>query len=252
MVRQQRKEREQRIAALTRHLHRMLRDELRNSDPYREQKLRATTDALSFLGEAEQRVREAPDPFLEAVVIAIASNLLDLGAPGGSDAPVAELMEQAVDVQLDPDAVAELRQAVRRASSVLYLADNAGEIVLDRPLIDQIGRDKVTVGVRGSPIINDATRFDADLAGLTGCYRIIDNGSDIPGTWLPECTESFVREFEQADVVLAKGQGNYETLSDCAREVFFLFRVKCQAVARDVGAAMGSFVAACKPADSSG
>jgi hypothetical protein len=138
--------------------------------------------------------------------------------------------------------VAALERAVADADSVLFLADNAGEIVLDRPLLELIGASKVTVGVRGSPTINDATVDDARESGLLDRFSVIDNGADIPGTWLPLCSPEFVRHFEGADVVVAKGQGNYETLSDCSRRVFFLLRAKCPAVARDLRVTEGAFV----------
>ena len=114
--------------------------------------------------------------------------------------------------------------------------------MLDRPLLALMAHARVTVGVRGCPTINDATLVDARESGIASPLRVIDNGADVPGTWLPQCAPSFVKEFDEADLVIAKGQGNYETLTEAAREVFLLLRVKCTAVARDVDQAVGSFV----------
>jgi damage-control phosphatase, subfamily I len=99
-----------------------------------------------------------------------------------------------------------------------------------------------TLESMGFPVINDATMKDAEDAGLTELVEVIDNGSDAPGTILEDCSEAFVDRFEQADLVIAKGQGNYETLSDVDKDIFFLLKVKCPVVARDVGCKMDSLV----------
>ena len=122
------------------------------------------------------------------------------------------------------------------------LADNAGEIVFDRLLIEQLPIDRVTVAVRGYPVINDATLDDAETAGLTDIVDVISNGSDAPGTLLDDCSEAFRSRFEEADLIIAKGQGNYETLAQSPRPIFFLLRVKCPVVARDLDYPVGSMV----------
>ena len=134
------------------------------------------------------------------------------------------------------------RDSIGNAGSILYLADNAGEIVFDRVLIEQLSAPRVTLVVRGAPVINDATMIDACAAGLHEIVNVIDNGSDAPGTILEDCSEDFRRRFTEADVVLAKGQGNFETLSDAPREVFFLFKAKCSVIAERAGWSVGSLV----------
>ena len=102
---------------------------------------------------------------------------------------------------------------VQQAEKILYLTDNAGEIVLDRLLIERLPLSRVTVAVRGGAILNDATREDAQTAGLDRLVRVMDNGSDALGTLLKECSESFQRCFRESDLIISKGQGNFETLS---------------------------------------
>ena len=85
----------------------------------------------------------------------------------------------------------------------------------------------VTVAVRGAPVLNDATRADAEQAGITQQVPVIDNGSDAPGTLLDQCSEEFLSIFETADLIIAKGQGNYETLSDVNKDIYFILKVKC-------------------------
>ena len=128
------------------------------------------------------------------------------------------------------------------AQDILYLADNAGEIVFDRLLIEQLPMQKITVVVKGFPIINDATMEDAVAAGLTEIVSVIDNGSDAPGTILEICSDAFVSRFEQADLIITKGQGNYETLSDIDKNIYFILKAKCPVIASDLGCPIGQMV----------
>ena len=138
--------------------------------------------------------------------------------------------------------IAEFAQAVEEAEDILYLTDNAGEIVFDRLLLERLSRKKVTVAVRGRPVINDATKADAEYVGLAKVAKIIDNGSDAPGTILTDCNDDFRRRFERADMVISKGQGNYETLACCGRPIWFLLRVKCPIIARDLKCPAGTAI----------
>ena len=134
------------------------------------------------------------------------------------------------------------QQALNEAEEILYIADNTGEIIFDRLLIEQLPMGKVTVVIKGSPVINDATREDATLAGLHRIVEVIDNGSDGPGTILETCSQVFVDRFEKADLVIAKGQGNYETLSDIDKNIFFVLKAKCHVIARDLGCDVGEMI----------
>jgi len=135
------------------------------------------------------------------------------------------------------------KKACGQGQTILYLADNAGEIFFDRLLIEQLSGAKVTLAVRGAPVINDATRTDALAANLEDLVEIIDNGSDAPGTILNDCSAEFRRRFDEADMVIAKGQGNFESLSDEPRDIFFLFRAKCPVISLHSGFSVGSYVA---------
>jgi uncharacterized protein with ATP-grasp and redox domains len=134
------------------------------------------------------------------------------------------------------------RQAVAEATDILYLADNAGEIACDRLLIQQLLSVRVTLAVRGGAVVNDATLADAEAVGLHELVEVIDNGSDAPGTLLSDCSEDFRKRFAKADLIIAKGQGNFETLSDTGGNIFFLFKVKCPVIAAHVGLPLGTHV----------
>jgi damage-control phosphatase, subfamily I len=222
-------------------VHRRLRQVCRDDDPYRAVKAqhhRLVADVLAGLAE---QVRQAPDPLLAAARLAIAANAVDLGIPG---APVPDRVQaglrEALRAPFHGD-IEAFRLAVAAARDVLYLADNAGELTVDRLLIDQIGPERVTVAVRGGPVVNDATMPDAVLAGITALVPV-GNGSDAPGTVLQDCSPLFRDRLRAADLVIAKGQGKFETLDDVEGPIFFLFKVKCPVVAERVDLPLGTHV----------
>ncbi len=221
-------------------IHKLLRDATGNPDPYREVKRQSNELALELYPTLKQRVRASADPFAAAVRMAIAGNVIDFGCRSSlDDDEVHDAIEDAMGSLFDEAAVSDLHQAVEGAHDILYLADNAGEIVFDRLLIEEMSYDRVTLVVRGSPVINDATREDAETAGLNSLVMVMDNGSDVPGT-IPEfCSSSFRTRFKECDLVIAKGQGNYETLGGEDQDIFFLFKAKCPVIARDVGCDVG-------------
>ncbi len=141
----------------------------------------------------------------------------------------------------------ELKEAIKTSSTLLFLGDNAGEIVFDKVLIEEIRglhpQLKVIYGVKGSPIIDDATRDDAAEVGMEEVAEVIANGDDAPGTILTQCSAEMRDLFQRADVVMAKGQGNFETLEEEQRRgLFFLLQVKCSAIAQHIGAQIGDLV----------
>lgn len=225
-----------------RDIHRTIRQLTGDPDPYLRQKTGDTEKALERLPDIQRIVSDADDPFRAAVTFSIVGNAIDLGAKTGIEADVNRTFASALSRELDLRALERLRRALDAARHVLFLCDNAGEVVFDRPLLQWIGPGKLTLGVRGAPVINDATLEDAERSGLTERYRVIANGSDTPGTWLKDCTAEFVREFETADLVLSKGQGNYECLNQHPRKIFFLFLAKCPPVAQDTGQPVDSCV----------
>ena len=224
-------------------IHRLLREATGNFDPYAEVKRRSNALALAMYSTLQEHVRGSVDQFATAVGLAIAGNVIDFGCRAQLDNDeVRQAVEDAMSVPLDETAVAHLHQAVERAGDILYLADNAGEIVFDRLLIEQLPKDRVTLVVKGSPVINDATREDAEAVGLDSLLSVMDNGSDAPGTILESCSRAFRSRFEQCELVIAKGQGNYETLGGENGKVFFLLKVKCPVIARDIGCKTGEMV----------
>jgi len=223
-------------------IHRRLRQMVGVEDPYIQAKERLNRIAMELLPSLQEEVIKAKDPLSMAVRLAIAGNVIDLGINGNI---CEDHVLQAIQHALEEPFLGEIvrfRQAVVEAQSILYLADNAGEITFDRLLIEQLGPERVTLVVRGSPVINDATLADAQAVGLDQIVTIIDNGSDAPGTLLEDCSLGFRRIFAASDLILAKGQGNYESLSESSAPIFFLFKVKCPVIAAHIGQPLGTQV----------
>ncbi len=167
-----------------------------------------------------------------AAKIAIAGNIIDYGT--GRDFDISTEVFTLVDRELDIDDFDDFREALSRAKSVLYLGDNAGESVFDRILIEEIDAP-VTFAVRDNPVLNDVTYEDAIASGIDKVAEIISSGTSAPGTVLRKCNDEFLELFRDADVVISKGQGNYEALSGIDRSIFFLLRAKCPVISADMG-----------------
>ncbi|MDF7806974.1 ARMT1-like domain-containing protein [Pontiellaceae bacterium B12219] len=223
--------------------HRIIREETGNPDPYAKIKAKSNRLALNLAEEVRRIINASVDPFLMALRFSIAGNIMDFALT--SKWNLFELDAFIEDTRfraLEKEPVERLRTAVKSARSILMLGDNAGETVFDKLLIEQLGGAEVFYAVKGAPIINDATRADALVAGLDAVAKIVENGSDAPGTMLEDCSASFRGLFSEAGLVIAKGQANYETLSNCSRPIFFLTRVKCPVIGRDLGEPLGSWV----------
>lgn len=226
------------IAAL---VHAIVREHCSDKDPYKNEKEKATKKALELYPMLASLVADASvNKRLEtAIRISIAGNIIDLGVQASFD--LEETLEKVLHQPIAINDLAAFEDRLAQASSILFFGDNAGETVFDRVLIEHLP-DPVTYVVKGSPVLNDATFEDAVMAGLDQCTTLISNGSDIPGTVLDQCSPDVRSLFEQATLVIAKGQGNYETLSHVSDKVFNLLQVKCPVIAKDIGAPVGSIV----------
>lgn len=223
-------------------LHRRIRQLTGNPDPYATVKERMNQRANELYPTWHQLFRKTHPPLEAAVRLAIVGNLLDVGAKTQLDAAsVRAAFEDALVAPLR-GSIQEFEQAIRSARSILYLADNAGEIVFDRDLLAQLPIGNFAVAVRGHPVLNDATIEDAQRAGLNELCEILSNGSDAPGTILEDCTPEFRAQFAAADLIIAKGQGNCESLAGTDKHIFFLLKIKCDVLSQDLGWPRGSLV----------
>lgn len=211
------------------------------ADPYRDVKSLCNQEAMKMLPEIRAKIPRAKDPFTVTLKYAIAGNLIDYGLehPVSLEEQNAQI-DAIANTQFSIDDSNKLLSALARAKTMLYLGDNAGEIVFDKLLIEQIRalypQIDLSFVVKGSAVLNDVTREDAKEVGMDEVAYVIDNGDASPGTVLTRTSEAFQRAFEQADVILSKGQGNFESLSGIEKEnLFFLFTAKCDTVCAEAG-----------------
>jgi uncharacterized protein with ATP-grasp and redox domains len=223
-------------------MHRRIR-QLLGIDPFDQIKHEYNQKALAMFEYLTQITLQSPDPLWTSARLAIAGNIIDFSIFTTVD--MESSIRRALTESLAVDNFLTFKEAVKEAVKIIYLVDNAGEIVFDRVLIDvlQAMGKHVSVAVKGQVVINDATKADALEAGLDSGYTLIDNGSDGIGTILELCSESFCRHFDEADLIISKGQGNFETLHELNRKsIFFLFQTKCLAVSRELGLSEGAML----------
>lgn len=232
-------------------IQRIVREETGNIDPYALPKRRSNEMMLSVRDRLRERLRMSDRPLETAVQLAIAGNAIDYAVRADWTAEsVFDSIETAMRQAINGE-VARLIDAFSEAERVLYLLDNCGEIVCDQLLIEEMRRFKpnldITAVVRGTAVLNDATRTDARQIGLEATVPIIDNGNDAVGTVLECCGEDFRAAFDRSDLIIAKGLANFETLIEYGPEalpqtVCFLFKAKCPFIARFSGVTLGDLV----------
>ncbi|MEW6113630.1 MAG: ARMT1-like domain-containing protein [Thermodesulfobacteriota bacterium] len=224
-------------------VHQMIRELLKEDDPYKAAKEICNRNALSLYPKLKRIVETSAQPLETAIRIAIAGNTIDFVVdPNADQSDLMRVVEQALEAPLSKETVTAFAQAVERAHSILYVGDNAGEIVFDRLLIEQLPAYKITYVVRGRPVINDVTMLDAQATGVSDVVEVISSGSDLPGTVLSRCSEEFRIRFSHTDLIISKGQGNFESLDETGKETFFLFKAKCVVMQLHVGCRIGELM----------
>ncbi len=208
-------------------------------DPFSEIKKQHTYQALQLTPNLKELIRSSKDPLLTAIRISIAGNVIDFGTTAKFN--MEKDLKEILKMDFAVNHYREFCKALNKANKILFIGDNAGETVFDRLLIEELGKP-VTYAVRESPIINDAIFEDAVEAGIDKFAEILSSGCDAPGNILSLCSEKFLEIYNSSDLVISKGQGNYEGLSDETKPIFFLLKAKCSVVASDIGVPLGSIV----------
>jgi len=207
------------------------------ADPFKEEKIKSNKLVLKLYPQLKERIKQAKEPLKEAIKLAILGNTIDFGAPLGFN----------LEKELNSDNnfpifdYGEFKNSLKKNSEVLYIADNCGETVFDRLLIEEMEKETI-YAVRSAPIINDATLEDAKFCGINEIAKVIPSGSEIAGTPLEICSQEFLSLFNKIPFIISKGQGNYETLSDEKTPIFFLLKAKCAIVAKDLNCNIGDMI----------
>jgi uncharacterized protein with ATP-grasp and redox domains len=214
----------------SRELHGILRNYTHNPDPYRQEKKENNDQALRMLPGLKKLVQRSTDPFNTALRLAIAGNIIDFAANDNFN--LQETIDNALTAEFAIDHSKQLEQKLKNAKLVIYLGDNAGEIVFDKLFIETIKHHDLTFVVRGAPVINDATIEDAEYVGLNKIVTVISNEYDAPSTIVHKSGKMFQQYFEKADLIISKGQGNMEGILPLKdKRIFFLLMVKCNVMA---------------------
>lgn len=200
-------------------------------DPYKNIKDKNIKEALSLYPELKKYIEKSDDRLFAAIRIAIAGNVIDLGV--NKEFNIVDDLKQILKQDFAFCDYEEFKNQLEKAKSILYLGDNAGESVFDKLLIEELGKP-VTYVVREIPVINDCVIEDAIASGIDKVAEIISSGSTAPATILGLCNKDFLEKFYNADIIISKGQGNFEGLSQVSRSVFFMLKAKCPVIARNL------------------
>lgn len=213
---------------------------LMDDDPFSRKKLKYNKIALKMYPRLKKMIRRSKTRLYTAVKIALAGNIIDVMVLPSFD--IERPVKQVLNSSLAIDDFDEFGQDLEESLNILYLADNTGEIVFDKLLIEKLSPAKVFFAVKSGPILNDATMEDAHLVKMDEVTRVITTGTDAPGVPLQWCSKEFLDVFRSVDLIISKGQANYETLSEVEANIYFLLKAKCEAVARDLGVRRGGLV----------
>ncbi len=216
---------------LAREINLLAKQYFQTGDLYEEEKVKSNELLLGQYFYRKIQVEKSDNPFALAARLAVIGNIIDYGAHTVGE-NISDQMEALFEQELVLDEVHVLQEQIEKAESVLYLGDNAGEIVFDRLFIETMNHPNVTFVVRGTPVVNDATMDDAQHVAMDKVCRVITNGYDAPSTLLNHCSDELKEAFQKADVVISKGMGNFEGLMDQSRQnLFFMLIAKCQPIA---------------------
>jgi uncharacterized protein with ATP-grasp and redox domains len=223
-------------------IHRIAKQKLNVKDLYASEKLSANKLLLEDYEYWRNYIDSSNNPFYTAVKLAVAGNIIDYGAHS-VNGDIKEQIKSLINTPFAIDKSKEFKKAIDKAEKILYLGDNAGEVFFDRLLLETIRHPNVTFVTRGAPVINDITLDDAKQTGINKICKVIDNGFDAPSTLLEFCSDEFIQAYSSADIIISKGQGNFEGLmNEKHPNTFFLLMAKCEPMAEMLGCAKNDLI----------
>ncbi len=223
-------------------IHRIAKQKLNASDLYANEKLSANNLLLTDFEYWRNYIDNSNNPFYTAIKLAVAGNIIDYGAHS-VNGDIKGQIKSLLNTPFAIDKSGEFKEAVHKAKRILYLGDNAGEVFFDRLLLETIKHPNVTFVTRGAPVINDITLADAQQVGIDKMCEVIHNGYDAPSTLLEFCSDEFLEAYSNADLIISKGQGNFEGLmNEKHPNTFFLLMAKCEPMAEMLGCAKNDLI----------
>ncbi len=232
---------------VAREIHHLIYKYLPDKDLYKAEKKKSNDIALSYYDRLKEMISRSDNPFNKALRLSIAGNIMDFAACPefftDSDKNLQDTINKATSVDFAIDDSLMLKEQLTTSKTLLYIGDNAGEIVFDRLFLETINHSDVYYVVRDKPVLNDATLEDANYTGINNVAEIITNGYDAPSTIIEKASEEFINIYNRADLIISKGQGNLEGLMHNTREdLYFLLVVKCEIIAGKIGVNKGDFI----------
>lgn len=226
---------------ITRNIMARLKEYSTVEDPYRKEKQEGNRLMLERYDEFREMIHHSVNPFDTALRLAIAGNIIDFGPTNHFD--VEGTIEKVLNSDFATDHSAQLQLQIEKSKTILYLGDNCGEIVLDKLFLETVNHPNVWFAVREKPVLNDATEKEAREVEIHRYAKIISNGDDAPSTLLHRVSSEFKEIYQQADLIISKGMGNYEGLMfESDPRLFFLLMIKCPVIGRKIGSKKGEFV----------
>lgn len=227
---------------LATHIHRIAKNKLDVADLYESEKNNANATLLSEYNYWRKFIDTSSKPLFTAIRLAVVGNIIDYGAHSLHGA-LSDQISELVSIPLKIDKSQALANAIQKANSILYIGDNAGEIFFDRLLIETMKHPNVTFVTRGFPVINDITLHDAQQVGIDKICKVISNGFDAPSTLLEFCSTQLLNAYQNADLIISKGQGNFEGLmNEKHPNTFFLLIAKCKPMANLLGCSKNDMI----------
>jgi len=231
---------------LSKDVHQIIKRITKSKDPYKKVKNQSNEMAKKQYPRLKNLVNSSDEPLLMAVKLSIVGNVIDFGTMNRLN--VDDMIDETVKKDFHINSYYRFKRVLKQSETILFLADNTGEIFFDKLLLEELVKKqkKITYVVKANPIINDVTVEDAHFAGIDNLATIIEGDSEqkqsAPGMILSYASEEFLDLFETSDMVISKGQGNYEGLSNVDRDIFFMLVVKCPLVAKDIGSDVGKII----------
>lgn len=217
---------------LTAKIMRMLEEKVGDEDLFLEEKKEYNEKMLSIEGDIWNRIDNSEDKLLAGLKYAMVGNFIDFGAMDEVDDDIlGEIIDTALEQEVDTKLYNELKSEISEGRRLCYLADNAGEIVFDKLFIRAIKEFNedidIDIVVRGEPTLNDVTEEEALKVGLDEYGKIVQNGTNIPGTDIRAVNQETIKSMDESDLIISKGQGNFETLFGCGKNIYYIFLCKC-------------------------
>ncbi len=212
-------------------IQKMIKNKTNNKDPYQKLKEKNIRMAMDIYEDLKDLIENDKDPLKKSLLLSATGNVIDAGI--SVKIKVEESILNTMEKGFSIDDYQEFKEKLKDSQTFLIIGDNAGEAVLDKLLLRELNKYDIdlTYAVREEPVLNDITLKESKLIGLDKYANVISSGCNAPGMLIDQATPEFLEKYTKADIVLSKGQGNLEGLSEEKRSIFFLLKAKCDLIA---------------------